>query len=101
MTYSKEFKETCFKVFKFRDDLPRLLGALEKGNHLVVRYCLEDALDDSDLYVKDQVTDDGDLVVANSKIHAWKDRQALYSEFMDKYIKHLDRFENVEELVPA
>jgi len=63
-------------------DIRLLISAIENGRDNIVRYYLENAVDDPELYV-DHMVDEGDRVVANAKIHAHKQRQELYSEYME------------------
>lgn len=97
MNYTTEFKEKVFRVLRFATfvDIPTLTKAMDNNQHTTVRLQLENGLDDPELYLKDKITDDGELIVANSKIHAYLDRRAIYSEFMEMYVQHLD------ELVPT
>lgn len=91
MNYSQEFQQKCYNVLRFTPQLMDLLNAFRENNHNKIRFCLEDALDDEELYIKDKVTDDGDRIVCNSKISAFKDRQEIYSEYMDMLVQHLDK----------
>ena len=70
------------------------MSAIDNGHDNIVRYFIEQALDDPELYV-DHMVDDGDRKVANAKIHAHKVRQELYTEYMELLTKTLDK-ENVE-----
>tara|TARA_R100000805_G_C3625751_1_gene135487 strand:- start:2335 stop:2580 length:246 start_codon:yes stop_codon:yes gene_type:complete len=74
-------------------DIRLLMSAIDNRRDNVVRYYLENALDDPELYV-DHMVDDGDRVVANAKIHAHKQRQELYNEYMDLLIETQEK-ENV------
>lgn len=92
MTYTNEFKTKCFNTLRFCQtvDINHLMKALEEGNDTLVRYSLEAALDDEDLYDQSKVTDDGELIVLNAKLHAFSKRRELYSEFMERYTQVLD-----------
>ena len=57
----------------------------------IVRYFLEQALGDDELYLKDELADDGDRTIANAKIHAHKVRQELYNEYMELLTQTLDK----------
>lgn len=94
LEYNSEFKTKVFNTLRFTPVITDVMKAMEDNSHTVVRYCLEDALDDPDLYVKDQVTDDGDRVVANAKINAYTDRRMLYSEFMEMFVQEMDAILN-------
>tara|TARA_Y100000385_G_scaffold235631_1_gene249494 strand:- start:175 stop:423 length:249 start_codon:yes stop_codon:yes gene_type:complete len=63
-------------------DIRLLTSAMENSRDNIVRYYLENALDDPELYV-DHMVDDGDRKVANAKIHAHKQRQELYNKYME------------------
>lgn len=91
--YTEEFKTKCFNYLRHFMDIRLLMSALESGRDNVVRYYLENALDDPELYV-DHMVDDGDRVVANAKIHAHKQRQELYNEYME-LLTLTDEKENV------
>ncbi len=90
--YTEEFKLNCFNYLRYFMDIRLLTNAIEHGRDNVVRYYLESALDDPELYVN-HMADEGDRVVANAKIHAHKQRQELYNEYMELLIKTED--ENV------
>ena len=91
--YTEEFKTKCFNYLRHFMDIRLLMSAIENGRDNVVRYYLENALDDPELYV-DHMVDDGDRVVANAKIHAHKQRQELYNEYME-LLTLTDEKENV------
>tara|TARA_B100000424_G_scaffold84167_1_gene62964 strand:- start:13 stop:258 length:246 start_codon:yes stop_codon:yes gene_type:complete len=71
-------------------DIRLLMSAIDNRRDSVVRYYLERALDDPELYV-DHMVDDGDRRVANAKIHAHAQRQELYNEYMELLTKTLDK----------
>jgi len=87
--YPEYFKLNCFNYLRHFMDIRLLMSAIDHGRDNVVRYYLEDALDDPELYV-DRIVDEGDRRVANSKIHAHKQRQELYSDYMELLIKTHD-----------
>ena len=91
--YPEDFKTKCFNYLRYFMDIRLLTSAMEHGRDEVVRYYLENALDDPELYV-DHMMDDGDRKVANAKIHAHAQRQELYTEYMELLTKTLDK-ENV------
>jgi len=93
ITYTEEFKTKCFNYLRHFMDIRLLMSAMDHRRDNVVRYYLENALDDPELYV-DHMVDDGDRVVANAKIHAHKQRQELYNEYMDLLIETQEK-ENV------
>ena len=91
--YTEEFKTKCFNYLRHFMDIRLLMSAIENGRHEIVRYYIEKALDDPELYV-DHMVDDGDRKVANAKIHAHKQRQELYNEYMELLIETQEK-ENV------
>ena len=93
ITYTEEFKTKCFNYLRHFMDIRLLTSAMDNGRDSVVRYYLERALDDPELYV-DHMVDDGDRMVANAKIHAHAQRQELYNDYMELLTKTLDK-ENV------
>ncbi len=93
ITYTEEFKTKCFNYLRHFMDIRLLMSAIDNRRDNVVRYYLENALDDPELYV-DHMVDDGDRRVANAKIHAHKQRQELYNEYMDLLIETQEK-ENV------
>ena len=93
ITYTEEFKTKCFNYLRHFMDIRLLMSAIDNRRDSVVRYYLERALDDPELYV-DHMVDDGDRKVANAKIHAHKHRQELYNEYMDLLIETQEK-ENV------
>jgi len=92
--YPEAFVTKCFNNLKHFMDIRLLMSAIENGHDSVVRYFLEQAFEDNDLYITDKLTDDGDRIIANAKIHAHKVRQELYNEYMELLTQTLDK-ENV------
>ena len=92
--YPKEFIDKCFNNLRHFMDIRLLTSAIENGHDSIVRYFLEQALEDDNLYITDKLTDDGDRTIANAKIHAHKVRQELYNEYMELLTLTLDK-ENV------
>ena len=88
--YTEEFKTKCFNYLRHFMDIRLLMSAIDNRRDSVVRYYLEQALDDPELYV-DHMVDDGDRKVANAKIHAHAQRQELYNEYMELLTKTLDK----------
>ena len=88
--YSQEFKDKCFNYLRHFMDIRLLMNAINNGRDNVVRYYLEQALDDPTLYV-DNIIDDGDRKIANAKINAHAQRQELYSQYMELLTKTLDK----------
>ncbi len=88
--YTEEFKTKCFNYLRHFMDIRLLMSAIDNRRDSVVRYYLEKALDDPELYV-DHMVDDGDRMVANAKIHAHAQRQELYNEYMELLTKTLDK----------
>ena len=93
ITYTEEFKTKCFNYLRHFMDIRLLMSAIDNRRDNVVRYYLENALDDPELYV-DHMVDDGDRKVANAKIYAHKQRQELYNEYMELLIETQEK-ENV------
>ena len=90
ITYTEEFKTKCFNYLRHFMDIRLLMSAIDNRRDSVVRYYLERALDDPELYV-DHMVDDGDRMVANAKIHAHAQRQELYNDYMELLTKTLDK----------
>ena len=90
ITYTEEFKTKCFNYLRHFMDIRLLMSAIDNRRDSVVRYYLEKALDDPELYV-DHMVDDGDRMVANAKIHAHAQRQELYNEYMELLTITLDK----------
>jgi len=81
--YPEEFREKCFNNLRFFMDIRLLTSAIDHGHDNIVRYYLEQALEDSELYIKEEILDDGSRKIANAKIHAHTVRQELYNEYME------------------
>ena len=90
--YPETFKLNCFNYLRHFMDIRLLTSAMDHGRDNIVRYYLENALDDPELYVN-HMNDEGDRVVANAKINAHKQRQELYTDYMELLTKTED--ENV------
>ena len=88
--YTEEFKTKCFNYLRHFMDIRLLMSAIDNSRDSVVRYYLEQALDDPELYV-DHMVDEGDRIVANAKIHAHAQRQELYNEYMELLTITLDK----------
>ena len=88
--YTEEFKTKCFNYLRHFMDIRLLMSAIDNRRDSVVRYYLEKALDDPELYV-DHMVDDGDRMVANAKIHAHAQRQELYNDYMELLTITLDK----------
>lgn len=88
--YTEEFKIKCFNYLRHFMDIRLLTSAMDNRRDSVVRYYLEQALEDPELYV-DHMVDDGDRKVANAKIHAHAQRQELYTEYMELLTQTLDK----------
>lgn len=93
--YPQEFKDKCFNNLRFFMDIRLLMSAIDNGRDSIVRYYLEQALEDDGLYVDEHIHDDGSRKIANAKIHAHKVRQELYNEYMELLTETLDKKENV------
>ena len=84
INYPQEFKDKVFNNLRFAvGDIRLVMSAIDNGHDNIVRYFLEQALEDPQLYVKDEITDDGERRIANAKIYAHKIRQELYDEYME------------------
>jgi len=90
ITYTEEFKTKCFNYLRHFMDIRLLMSAIDNRRDSVVRYYLERALDDPELYV-DHMVDDGDRKIANAKIHAHAQRQELYNDYMELLTITLDK----------
>ena len=88
--YTEEFKTKCFNYLRHFMDIRLLTSAIDNRRDSVVRYYLEQALEDPELYV-DHMVDDGDRKVANAKIHAHAQRQELHTEYMELLTQTLDK----------
>lgn len=89
--YSTEFREKTFKVFKDHKDLLSIMNAMEKNRTSLVRFILEDLVDDSELY---EYVAKGDELVAKvrlSKLNEHAARTSLYTDFMDLLNVELDK----------
>ena len=74
-------------------DIRLLTSALDNNRDTIVRYYLEEALEDSALYVE-KITEDEDRRIVDAKKHAYKQRQDLYNEYMELLTETIDK-ENV------
>lgn len=90
LAYNIRFKEQCYSALRHHGLLLTLMNALDNSNHTVVRYCLEEAMDDPELYEKDLVTDEGELIVLKAKMETLQKIKDVYSEFMETYTAYLD-----------
>lgn len=89
--YPKEFKDKCFNNLRFAMDIRLFMSAIDNGHDNIVRYYLEQMLDDPELYIDSKIIDDPERKIANAKIHAHKIRQELYDEFMGLLTLTLDK----------
>ena len=94
ITYSEEFKLKCFNNLRFFMDIRLMMSAIDNNHDNIVRYYLEQVLDDPELYIDSEIIDDGERKIANAKIYAHTVRQELYNEFMELLTKTTD-VENV------
>ena len=90
ITYPEQFRDKCFNNLRFAMDIRLLIAAMDYNHHDLVRYYLEELLDDDELYIENELADDGARRVANAKIHAHKVRQELYNEYMELLTNALD-----------
>ena len=92
INYPQEFKDKVFNNLRFAvGDIRLVMSAIDNGHDSIVRYFLEQALEDPQLYVKDEITDDGERRIANAKIYAHKIRQELYDEYMELLTLTIDK----------
>ena len=98
INYPEEFKLNCFNYLRHFMDIRLLTSAIDNNRDEVVRYYIEKALDDPELYV-DHMVDEGDRKVANAKIHAHAQRQELYTDYMELLTKTLDKKDVRSELL--
>jgi len=89
MIYTDEFKMKCFNTYRFTGRLVKLMKAMEAGKHTVVRYILEEQLEDRHLYLPLNQTK-GEYIVKKERKNAYESRLEIYSEFMEKLNNHLD-----------
>jgi hypothetical protein len=89
--YPEEFREKCFNNLRFFMDIRLLTSAIDHGHDNIVRYYLEQALEDPELYISEEILDDGSRKIANARIHAHTVRQELYNEYMELLTLTLDR----------
>ena len=89
--YPEEFRDKCFNNLRFFMDIRLLTSAIDNGHDNIVRYYLERALEDSELYISEELPDDGSRRIANAKIHAHNVRQELYNEYMELLTLTLDK----------
>ena len=82
ITYTKQFRDKCFNNLRFAMDIRLLMAAMDYQHHDVIRYYLEELLEDSELYIGSEITD---------KIHTHKVRQELYNEYMELLTNALDK----------
>lgn len=97
MKFEKEFKKKVYEANKASPDIVRLVEELEKDvpNEIIIRYILEDGLEDPSLDLKELLIDDGDRIVHNSKASVLMMRQKVYNEFMEALTEDLDRRKQV------
>ncbi len=67
------------------------MKALDDKNDTLVRFSLENAIDDEELYEYEVINDEGERIVKNSKINAYKQRLELYSEYMEQFTEYIDK----------
>ena len=90
MRYSNEFKTKCFRVFRWSGRVTEIVKALEDENHNKVRILLEWITEDPKLFL-DKVDREGRPLINPDKKLTYIDRNKLYSEFMEMYVKYLDK----------
>ena len=90
--YTQEFKDKVFNNLRHAvGDIRLLMSAIENGRDNVVRYIIEQTLEDSDLYVNEEIQDNGSRKIANARIQAYKIRTEIYSEYMELLTVTLDK----------
>lgn len=90
MKYSEKFKREVVETFKHSKDLPRIVRAIENGDHDTVRIVLENSIDDITLYDVNKVNKNGKLKVHRLKKDTYNERKELYDSFMAKYDDYLN-----------
>lgn len=90
MKYTEEFKLKCFNTLRQQPFISKLMRALENGDDTIIRYYLEDSIDDEELYEQYILKDGGDRIIKNSKVNAYNQRMEIYSEFMEQLTLHMD-----------
>jgi hypothetical protein len=95
--FSLAFKEKVFKVFKTHRDLLSIMAALERQRINLIRFILEDSLDDSEMYNETIVLDEVMREVKLTHLGVYTERKQLYTEFMDILNEMLDVKEVKEE----
>ena len=88
--YPKEFKDKCFNNLRFAMDIRLLMSAIDNGHDNIVRYYLEQMIDDPELYIDSKIIGDSERKIANEKIHAHKVRKEIYNEYMELLILTTD-----------
>ena len=91
INYPQEFKDKVFNNLRFAvGDIRLVMSAMGNGHDNIVRYFIEQALEDSSLNVNDEILDDGERRIANAKIHAHAIRQEIYNDYMELLTLTLD-----------
>ena len=92
IVYPQEFKEKVFNNLRYAvGDIRLLMSAIDRNLDNVVRYIIEKTLEDSELFVTDQIQTGGVRKIAESKVHAYRIRQEIYSEYMELLMLTLDK----------
>lgn len=90
ITYSEKYRAKCFNNLRFYMDIRLLLAAMDNNRHNIVRYYLEDAVDDAELY-DPKTKSEEDRKVAIERIHTHTVRKEIYSEFMTLLLNAEDK----------
>ena len=82
--YPEKFKEKVFNNLRHAvGDVRLLMTAIENNRDNVVRYMIEQTLEDSKLYVLDELKKDTTKRVSEDKINTYKIREEIYNEYME------------------
>ncbi len=92
IVYPQEFRDKVFNNLRFAvGDIRLVMSAMDNGHDNIVRFFIEGALEDPELYVQEEILDDGERRIVNAKIHTHAIRQELYNEFMELLTLTLDK----------
>jgi hypothetical protein len=99
MEYTNDFKTKAFRIFRFTGNLLKIIKAIENNRHNEVRILLENIIDDPKLYETTLNKMGVPYIVKKDKKYSHKERESLYSEFMDNYTLYLDRKNKYEKIL--
>lgn len=90
MNLDDNFKLNCIRAYKGSEFLNPLIEAIDNKQNNALRWILESGLDDESLKITETLKDEGDMLIANSKISILKMRNEVYSQFMELLNNELD-----------